>query len=209
MSKPESTTNLIIGLTGGIGSGKSEVGRRFQNLGATLVDADQLAHQLVEPGEPALARIAEHFGPEILTDEGRLDRLKLRALIFENPEEKRWLEELLHPLVNQEIRTQLKNATTPYAILMSPLLLETHQDRIVDRVLVVDTPESEQLNRATRRDQSNREQIEAIIRSQIPREERLERADDVVRNEGDLSELDEQVEKLNQFYLKLSDLQAN
>lgn len=203
MSKSESTPKLIIGLTGGIGSGKSEVGRRFQELGVTLVDADQLAHQVVEPGEPALKRIAEHFGSEILTEEGRLNRPKLRALIFENPDEKRWLEELLHPLVNQEIRTQLKDTTTPYAILMSPLLLETHQDRMVDRVLVVDTPESEQLNRATRRDQSNREQIEAIIRTQISRKERLERADDCIRNHGDLGELDDQVEKLHKFYLEL------
>lgn len=204
MSKSPSTPKLIIGLTGGIGSGKSEVGRRFQKLGVTLVDADLLAHQVVEPGEPALERIAEHFGSQILTEEGRLNRAKLRALIFEHPEEKRWLEELLHPLVNQEIRVQLKEAASPYAILMSPLLLETHQDRMVDRVLVVDTPESEQLSRVTRRDQSNRTQIEAIIGTQIPRNERLERADDCIRNHGDLSELDDQVEKLHKFYLELA-----
>lgn len=203
MSTTTPTPKLIVGLTGGIGSGKSEVGRRFETLGVTLVDADLLAHQVVEPGEPALEQIAEHFGSDILTDEGRLNRARMRALIFEHPEEKRWLEELLHPLVNEKIRVQLKEAKSPYAILMSPLLLETHQDEMVDRVLVVDAPESEQLSRVTRRDQSNREQIEAIIGTQMLRKERLERADDCIRNHGDLGELDGQVEKLHKFYLDL------
>ncbi len=204
MSTFKPTPKLIVGLTGGIGSGKSEVGRRFEKLGVTLVDADFLAHQVVEPGEPALGQIAEHFGREILTDEGRLNRASMRTLIFEHPEEKRWLEELLHPLVNREIRVQLNEAKSPYAILMSPLLLETHQDRMVDRVLVVDSPESEQLSRVTRRDQSKREQIEAIISTQISYKKRLERADDIIRNEGALSELDDQVEKLHTYYLELA-----
>src|SRR5690606_8477547 len=121
---------LVVGLTGGIGSGKSEVARRFQALGAAVVDADDVARQVVEPGTPALNRIAEHFGSRVFTPEGGLDRACLRGIIFTDPDEKQWLEALLHPIINQHIVQQLTAASSPYALLVSPLLLETGQDKM-------------------------------------------------------------------------------
>jgi len=195
---------LVVGLTGGIGSGKSEVARRFQALGAAVVDADDVARQVVEPGTPALNRIAEHFGSRVFTPEGGLDRACLRGIIFTDPDEKQWLEALLHPIINQHIVQQLTAASSPYALLVSPLLLETGQDKMVHRVLVVDVSEANQLARAGTRDRVEPSQIEAIMASQMSRTERLERADDVIRNEGDLSELDGQVAELHKLYLELA-----
>lgn len=193
----------ILGLTGGIGSGKSAAARHFRTLGVQLVDADEAARWVVEPGRPALARIAGHFGEEVLLPDGRLDRAALRARVFRSAEERRWLEGLLHPLIHQEIRSYLERATSPYAILESPLLVETDQHTMTQRILVVDVPESLQLERAMQRDGADREQIEAILKAQASREERLRHADDVLVNDRDLPWLHGEVERLHRFYLTL------
>ena len=197
-------SKFIVGLTGGIGSGKSEVSRRFARLGILVVDADQIAREVVEPGEPALAEICAHFGTQLLNDRGELKRAQLRDIIFSNPEEKAWLESCLHPRINQRVRARLSEASSPYAILESPLLLETTQHQLVNRVLVIDTSEASQLERASHRDQKSRAQIQAIMATQISRAERLAKAQDVIHNNGDLSELDTQVAQLHQQYLLLA-----
>ena len=199
---------LIIGLTGGIGSGKSEASRRFAERGVAVVDADVVAREVVEPGAPALIQIAAHFGSDILDADGHLNRSKLRAIIFSNPAEKQWLESLLHPIINTEIRYQLAKATSPYSILASPLLLETQQFQLVDRVLVIDTSEQLQLERATHRDKNNEAQIKAIMQTQLSRQERCARATDIINNHGSIDELDMQVEKLHQRYLELAQYAA-
>ncbi len=193
----------ILGLTGGIGSGKSAVVEQFGRLGVHWVDADHAARWVVEPGKPALARIAEHFGDGVLTPTGELDRAVLRARVFENAGERKWLEQLLHPLIRQEIAEHLSRAQSPYAILVSPLLIEAGQYRQADRVLVVDAPESLQLQRAMRRDQASEAQIRAILKAQASREERLRHADDVLVNDRDRAWLEAEVERLHDFYLTL------
>lgn len=198
MSKP-----WILGLTGGIGSGKSAVAQYFIDLGVHLVDADHAARWVVEPGRPALARIAERFGPQVLQPDGGLDRSALRQLVFQDEAQRRWLEGLLHPLIFQEIDQALARAESPYAILVSPLLVESGQHRMTQRVLVVDAPEHLQLQRSMVRDNSSEEQIRAILKAQSSREERLRHADDVLINDRDLPWLKTEVERLHNFYLTL------
>lgn len=195
---------LIVGLTGGIGSGKSEVSRRFAALGIDIVDADEEARCVVTLGSPALAQIAAHFGKEILLTDGTLNRPRLRHLIFSNPNEKTWLEQLLHPLINTAIRHKLAHSTSPYAILSSPLLLETTQYQLVERILVVDTSEQLQLERASARDHADIAHINAIMASQLSRQERCNRANDIIQNHGSIHELDEQVTKLHQLYCEIA-----
>lgn len=195
---------MIIGLTGGIGSGKSEVSRRFQALGIEVVDADEASRELVEAGSPALAAIAAHFGDHLIKSDGTLDRAQLRTIIFSDPAAKTWLENLLHPLIRTHIIQQLNASNSPYTILASPLLLETSQYELVDRVLVVDTTEELQLARASARDSNNRAQISAIMKTQLPRSERCARADDIILNDGDLAGLDRQVAQLHSSYLALT-----
>lgn len=193
----------VLGLTGGIGSGKSAVVQEFGRLGVHWVDADHAARWVVEAGRPALRMIAERFGETVLAPDGSLDRAKLRELVFREPAQRKWLEELLHPLIRQEVAEHLARATSPYAIMVSPLLVESGQYRQVDRVLVVDVPEALQLERAIRRDQSSEEQIRAILKAQASREERLRHADDVLVNDRDLAWLGAEVERLHNFYLTL------
>lgn len=195
---------LIIGLTGGIGSGKSEASKRFTERGIVVVDADLVAREVVEPDRAALTQIAAHFGPDILDTTGHLNRSKLREIIFSDPAEKQWIELLLHPIINAEIRHQLANATSVYAILASPLLLETQQFQLVDRILVIDTSEQLQIERASHRDKNNEAQIKAIMQTQLSRQERCARATDIIQNHGNITELDAQVEKLHQLYLELA-----
>lgn len=195
---------LIVGLTGGIGSGKSEVSARFSKRGIVIVDADVVAREVVEPGSVALMQISTHFGDEILDAGGSLNRSKLRETIFANPAEKQWLESLLHPIINVSIRHQLANSTSAYSILASPLLLETQQFQLVNRILVVDASEELQIERASLRDKNNETQIKAIMQTQLSRQERCSRADDIIQNHGDLHELEEQVEALHKFYLTLA-----
>lgn len=199
-----SHTPLVIGLTGGIGSGKSEVSRRFAALGVPVVDADEVAREVVQSGASALTAIADHFGKSVLTASGELDRARLREIIFSDPSAKLWLENLLHPLINSIIRSRLTHAAHAYVILASPLLLETQQHQLVDRVLVVDTDEALQLMRVSQRDSNNTAQIKAIMASQISRAERLARADDIIENSSDLSALDTAVQQLHQTYLSMA-----
>jgi len=193
----------ILGLTGGIGSGKSAAAQCFIDLGVHLVDADHAARWVVEPGRPALAQIAEHFGAGVLQADGTLNRSALRELIFKDPQQRVWLESLLHPLIREEIRQYLARAESAYAILVSPLLLETSQHQMVQRVLVIDVPESVQIERTVLRDKTNEEQVRAILKAQASRDERLSRADDVIINDRDPAWLKSEVERLHHFYLTL------
>lgn len=194
----------ILGLTGGIGSGKSAAAQHFIDLGVHLVDADHAARWVVEPGRPALERIVERFGPQVLQADGHLNRAALRQLIFEDAKQRHWLESLLHPLIGNEIRDYLAKATSPYAILVSPLLIESGQKQMTQRVLVVDAPEHLQVQRTMQRDQSPEEQVRAILKVQASREERLRHADDVLLNDRDAAWLRSEVERLHRFYLTLN-----
>ncbi|AZE92926.1 Dephospho-CoA kinase [Pseudomonas orientalis] len=196
-------TPWILGLTGGIGSGKSAAAKHFTRLGVDLIDADHAARWVVEPGRPALAHIAEHFGSAVLQTDGQLDRAALRTLIFEVPEERLWLEGLLHPLIAEEIREHLARARSPYAILVSPLLIESGQYRMTQRILVIDVPQSLQIQRTLQRDGITEQQVQAILKAQSSREDRLNHADDVLVNDQDLAWLHGEVERLHHFYLTL------
>ncbi|RMF16029.1 MAG: dephospho-CoA kinase [Gammaproteobacteria bacterium] len=195
---------FTVGLTGGIASGKSTVGRLFRSLGVPLIDADQVARQVVEPGQPALTRILEHFGPEAIQADGSLNRAWLRERIFSNAEAKTWLEGLLHPLIHGTIRAWLEKQQAPYVILESPLLLEGSQRQLVDRVLVVDVPENVQYERALKRDGCSPETVKAIIHAQSSRDFRRAQADDIIENTGNLEQLEDAVKKLHETYIKLS-----
>ena len=193
----------ILGLTGGIGSGKSAAAQHFIDLGVHLVDADNAARWVVEPGRPALAKIVEHFGAQVLQANGELDRSALRRLIFQDPAQRRWLETLLHPLIGQEIISYLARAESPYAILVSPLLVESGQYKMTQRVLVIDAPEQLQIQRTMQRDSTSEEQVQAILKAQASREQRLSHADDVLINDRDPAWLKREVERLHHFYLTL------
>ena len=192
---------LVIGITGGIGSGKSAVTDRFEQHGITVVDADKAARVIVEPGRPALASIAEHFGDTILLPDGTLNRAALRTKVFADDNERHWLEQLTHPLIGQEILDQLAAATSPYTILSSPLLLETSQKSLTDLVVVVDVPEEIQLARTVARDDNDEAQVKRIMAAQMSRSERLEKADIVIDNNRGLAELDELVGELHKEFL--------
>lgn len=196
---------VTVGLTGGIGSGKSTVARLFGQLGVHHVDADDVARQVVEPGTPALQAIARHFGADILTGDGALDRPKLRRIVFAKPEERAWLEALLHPLIRRELQRQLvpgDNYALPYVLLVSPLLLETDQHQLVKHIIVVDVPVETQIERTMARDHNPREQVERIISAQMSREERRRRADSVIDNNRPLAEVSRQVRELHQKFLE-------
>ncbi len=192
---------FVVGITGGIGSGKSAVTSFIENRGINIVDADIVARQVVEPGSNALKQIEDHFGPDIISIDGSLDRAALRKIVFKAPEERQWLESLLHPLIRETILEQLTESKSPYAILSSPLLLETNQHELVDHIVVVDVPEETQIQRTTRRDDNSIEQVKAIISAQMPRPERLKHADSVISNDGDLLSLEQKVTKLHQQLL--------
>ena len=193
----------VIGLTGGIGSGKSTVARMFGALGVHWVDADDVARQVVEPGTQALRAIADHFGERILQGNGELDRAALRQKVFEDPEQRRWLEGLLHPIIRQELIRQLspEDYNLPYVILVSPLLLETNQHELVERIVVVDVPEETQINRTMTRDGNSREQVERILAAQMPRAARREKADAIINNAQPLERVEASVHALHQRFL--------
>lgn len=200
---------LKIGLTGGIGSGKSTVAELFADLGITIIDADVIAREVVQPGSRALKQIAAHFGPGILEADETLNRRALRDKIFDNETERKWLEQLLHPLILEEMRQQSEKAPGTYCILVIPLLLEIAPYEIIGRILVVDAPETLQAERARQRDQLSQTQIDAILKAQTSRLQRLAVADDVIHNDGSLADLKQQVLKLHNRYLELSQRQAN
>ena len=197
--------NYVIGLTGGIGSGKSTVADVFAELGVVLIDADLLAREVVEPGSAALACIAEHFGDSIIMADGSLHRQALREIVFSDVLEKHWLENLLHSLIAALMKSRISSCSSPYCLLVSPLLLETGQHQLADRILVVDVGEATQLSRTLQRDRGDPDTISAIIASQIDRQERLQKADDILDNEAGLDELDARIHRLHEKYLRLAE----
>jgi len=195
---------LIIGLTGGIGSGKTTVCNYFNALGVPIIDADVVAREIVQPGQPGLAQVIALFGQEVLTPDGTLNRDKLRELIFADELSRKKLEAILHPLIRQQMDKKLAGLTAPYAILAIPLLLESNRREGIDRILVIDAEESQQIIRASQRDQKNENQIRAIITAQCSRKDRLKAADDVIYNTGDLEQLKNQVTDTHNLYLRLA-----
>lgn len=204
MSAPRPSRTLRVGLTGGIASGKTTVTKLFAALGVPIIDTDELAREVVQPGGPVLARIVERFGREVLGPDGRLDRAALRAQVFADPQARRDLEALTHPAILALMEERSRSAGGPYQILAIPLLVETGGRRYVDRVLVVDCDEALQIRRLQARDGSTLSEAQAILRAQASRAARLAAADDVIVNDGDLHSLRDQVEKLHGRYLELA-----
>lgn len=196
--------SYVVGLTGGIGSGKTAASDHFRALGASVVDADVVAREVVAPGSDALAAIFRHFGDKLQQPDGSLDRRALREIVFDDPAQRQWLEALLHPLIAERIRAQLAAATGPYALLVSPLLLEGGQRELVQRVLVIDAPESLQVARTTERDNSPDATVAAIIKAQMPRQQRLQLANDIIVNDTDLEQLKVAVAALHAKYCRLA-----
>lgn len=193
--------NWVLGLTGGIGSGKSAVSAMFEELGIEVVDADILAREVVEPGSIGLKKITEHFGNEILTSEGTLDRAKLRTIIFADESEKQWLNSLLHPLIRESMITQLKQATSQYVILVAPLLFENGLEKYCDHTLLIDVPVEVQITRTTARDNVSTELAKQIIASQMSRADKQKKATDILDNNRPLEEVKIDVLKLHKKYL--------
>ena len=188
---------FVVGITGGIGSGKSAVTDYLETRGITVVDADKVARVVVEPGTPALNAISEHFGTDILLTDGGLDRAALRKIVFDYPDERKVLEGITHPRIRDEITRQLSEASSPYVVLSSPLLLESGQNTFADYVVVVDVPEEVQLRRTMARDDNSEALVKQIMAAQLDRKTRLSRADTSVTNDGSLEALYERVEKLH------------
>lgn len=195
---------FVVGLTGGIGSGKSAAADRFAELNITVVDADIASRAVVEPGMPALRAITEHFGSDILQADGYLDRTQLRHKVFADPNERKWLQNLLHPLINQYIKDKISASSSPYTVLVNPLLIESGQHVWCQRLLVIDVPTEVQIERTMARDNNTREQVENILNAQADRDTRLGLADDVISNERDLAHLHAEVDKLHDLYLSLA-----
>lgn len=194
---------LKIGLTGGIGSGKSTACEIFSEFGVPVIDADIIAHSLVEPGMPALQAIINEFGEDIVSKDGRLDRKKLRDQIFTNESDRKKLENILHPAIFNEITHEIEGLDSKYCIIALPLLLETGASNIIDRILVIDLPRELQISRALIRDNVSKSDIEAIMHSQISPEDRLAVADDIVNNDGDIDNLRRQICHLHRFYTSI------
>jgi len=193
-------SRLIIGLTGGIASGKTTVANLFSDLGVEIVDADIVAREVVAPGSIALQQIARKFGQDILLAGGGLDRGALRQIIFSDDSAKAWLNQLMHPLIRETIVQQLSQTTSCYSILVAPLLLENNMQSLVSRVLVVDTDEQRQIERTMSRDNSDKAQVQAIMSSQMLRTKRLALADDIIKNNGMINNLTSDVKKLHDSY---------
>ena len=195
---------LVIGLTGGIGSGKSTVAELFSKHGVPVIDADVIAREVTQLDQPAFTSIIRHFSGHIIQKaDGSLDRQKLRHIIFNNPEQRRWLENLLHPIIRAEIERRVKTLSAPYCVAVVPLLLEVTPYPFIDRILVVDAPESLQIERVVSRDKMDKSQIEAILKTQISREKRMKQAHDIIVNDG-VKDLKLQVDELHKKYLALS-----
>ncbi|MFL2697641.1 MAG: dephospho-CoA kinase [Gammaproteobacteria bacterium] len=194
----------VVGLTGGIGSGKTAASDRFQELGIKVVDADVAARVVVEPKRPALKKIEEKFGSSLILGDGSLNRSDLREIIFKNEDSKIWLESLLHPLIAEHILDEIKNSRSAYSILVSPLLFETTQHQMCNRNLLIDVSIETQISRTTARDRVPEEQVKKIISSQMTREDKLAKTDDVIINEGDLNDLIKEVDSMHEKYIQLS-----
>ena len=196
---------LRVGLTGGIGSGKSTVAKLFQQQWhVPIIDADQISHQLTQTGAAGHQKIVETFGPAITDELGHLDRAKLRQIVFAHPEKRRKLEQLLHPLVLEEMRRQLQSIDAPYCLLVIPLLIEARLQHWVDRILVIDVPEELQIKRVMARSNLSRSDVNAILNAQCSRAQRLEHADDIIDNSCKIMTLEPTIKNMHEFYLKLS-----
>lgn len=194
---------MIVGLTGGIGSGKSTVADFFKELGVPVIDADEITRELVKPGTQVLAQLASHFGETILNSQGELDRALLRKKIFSNPKDKIFVESLLHPLVYHAIKTFAQHHPAPYVIAGIPLLIETREkfnNDLIDKIVVVDAPEELQIERVKKRDKFSVAEIRNIMHTQTDRQARLNKASDVIVNDGDLNKLRKQVIALDAKY---------
>lgn len=200
--------SYVVGLTGGIGSGKSTVADLFATLDVPVIDADIVARQVVEKGSPLLAQIATYFGEDVLTESQELDRAKLRQIVFADENKKNWLNNLLHPAIRTEMLNQLAQSQASYVLWVVPLLIENKLTAFCDRVLVVDVEPEIQLERATKRDKSKVETIKNIMQAQVSRTERLSHADDIIENnlplEQGLLRIKQQVTELDQHYLELA-----
>lgn len=198
-------SNFIVGLTGGIGSGKTTVANLFTEHGITVVDADIIARDVVAIGSPALSQISTHFGSKFIQANGQLNRVLLRKQIFSNEADKLWLNNLLHPLIRGELTNQINAAKSPYCLLVAPLLIENNLMTMVHRVLVIDVSEETQISRTTARDNNSAEQVRAIIASQANRKIKQKHADDLLNNDSaSIEELKSAVTKLHQSYLTLA-----
>lgn len=200
------SARLVVGLTGGIGSGKSAVTAEFERLGVPVVDADLVARDVVMPGSDGLREVVAAFGADVLDADGMLDRKKLRLLVFDDDTQRKRLEGILHPKIRDRIRHKLEAITTPYCILCVPLLVERQGYENVDRILVIDCSEELQIRRVMARDNLTRPQVEAIMRTQATREQRLAMADDVIENSSDLDSLRAPIARL---HAKFTDIAEN
>lgn len=196
-------TPLRIGLTGGIGSGKSTACKIFGDLGVPVIDADTIAHELVKPHQPAFKKIIDAFGTDFLNQDGELDRKKLRTVIFNDATTKKVLESILHPFVFEEIEHRIASIKTPYCIICIPLLIETNAMDKVDRILVINIPKKLQISRASQRDNVTSSDVKKIFKTQVASEIRLTNADDVLHNDQDIEFLRAQINKLHKHYLEL------
>ena len=195
---------VVIGLTGGIGSGKTTVANLFGDYGIDLIDADIIARDVVAIGSRGLCRIIEKFGNSILLNDGNLDRSQLRAAIFSDPHLKNWLNQLLHPLIREQMLADIDRATSPYCLLIVPLMVENNLQTLTDRLLVVDVDQQTQIMRTQQRDNVSLEQINNILAAQASRQQRLDAADDIICNNGDNQALLTQVAQLHLHYLALA-----
>jgi dephospho-CoA kinase len=195
---------LRVGLTGGIGSGKSAAAALFAMHGAPVIDTDEIAHQLTEPGQAAFEEIVRVFGKDILDVRQRIDRNKLRERVFESAAERQKLETILHPRIRVMVREKLDTLQAPYCILVVPLLIESGFTDLVERILVVDVPETTQIQRTTARSGLTEPEVRKILSAQATRAQRLQKADDVIDNHGDRKQLEKEVERLHQWYLSLA-----
>jgi len=193
---------FVIGLTGGIGSGKSTVACLFEKKGIKIIDTDQLARDLTQRNSKALNKIANHFGKNILLPDGSLNRRMLRTFIFSDTKQRLWLEKLLHPLIRIAVKQKVKSAQSPYCIVIIPLLFETKPNPIINRILVVDTTEEQQLERIQLRDQVTLDEAKAILQSQVTRKYRLANAHDIIYNNGSIDDLNCEIDKLHHVYLQ-------
>lgn len=193
----------IVGLTGGIGSGKSTAALLFSDLGVEFIDADDVAREVVAPGELCLEKICDHFGPTILNEDGSLNRSALRELIFKHPEERKWLESITHPAIRQRLNEHIHAMTGTYALLVHPLLFETAQDQICDYTIALDVPRSLQLKRVMQRDNNSQILVEKILETQLSNEDRCKRADFILENTGNSSDLSVKVSELHNYLTKL------
>ena len=196
---------FVVGLTGGIGSGKTVASDRFEELGVKVVDADIASRVVVEIGKPALSSIEGQFGSDVISDDGSLNIAKLRVIIFKDDEAKSWLESLLHPLIGQHILDEIASATSRYVILVSPLLFETTQFQMCNRTLLIDVPKDNQILRTAKRDKVPESQVEKIIASQMDRDQKIGKADDVIVNDGEIGDLISKIDKIHQRYIELAD----